>query len=76
MILNADIAGRDPVVCQFSSSVDSKRHKNIETILLEGKYWKRRVDAVKEEYKKWRMFLAKKSNDHQTAFQPVIKCYF
>lgn len=50
------IAGRNPVVCQFSSSADTKRHKQTEAILLEGKYWKRRVDAVKAEYKKWRMF--------------------
>lgn len=71
MLLNADIAGRNPVVCQFSSSVDSKRHKRIEAILLEGKYWKRRINAVKEEYKKWRMF-HRKSGGSQTPSRPVI----
>lgn len=27
-----------------------------QTTILEGKYWKRRAEAVKAEYKKWRMF--------------------
>ncbi len=33
-----------PYVCLWQASV------------LEGKYWKRRVDAVATEYRKWRLF--------------------
>lgn len=29
---------------------------NFQTTILEGKYWKRRAEAVIAEYKKWRMF--------------------
>lgn len=28
----------------------------LQTTILEGKYWKRRAEAVIAEYKKWRMF--------------------
>ena len=59
------------MVCQFSSSADTKRHKQTEAILLEGKYWKRRVDAVKAEYKKWRMFHHRTGCPH-TPSRPVF----
>jgi hypothetical protein len=29
---------------------------------LEGKYWKRKVDAVANEYRKWRFYREKKNN--------------
>lgn len=28
----------------------------LQAIVLEGKYWKRKLNAVTAEYKKWRMF--------------------
>ena len=31
-------------------------HKKPQSVLLEGKYWKRRLGAIVEEYKKWRKF--------------------
>lgn len=36
--------------------------KNIfyQTVVLEGKYWKRKLAAVTAEYKKWRMFYRNK----------------
>ncbi|KAI7688221.1 hypothetical protein SSS_02632 [Sarcoptes scabiei] len=49
------IAGRRTAVCQFST-IDNERHKKIEAILLEGKYWKRRSDVIKAEYNKWRNY--------------------
>ncbi|XP_076058400.1 MLX interacting protein mondo isoform X2 [Oratosquilla oratoria] len=47
-------------VCQFALDVDM--HNKPEAIVLEGKYWKRRLQAVTAEYKKWRIFYKNKLN--------------
>ena len=65
-----DIAGRNPIVCQFSSPVDSDRHKKAEAVILEGKYWKRRLATVTAEYKKWRLY-HRKIGRPQTPSRPV-----
>ncbi|XP_050436877.1 carbohydrate-responsive element-binding protein isoform X2 [Adelges cooleyi] len=45
------------MVCQFASPVEIVDiHKQPEAIVLEGKYWKRKLNAVTAEYKKWRLF--------------------
>lgn len=44
------------LVCQFASPLDVDTHNKPEAIVLEGKYWKRKLNAVTAEYKKWRMF--------------------
>ncbi|VVD03565.1 unnamed protein product, partial [Leptidea sinapis] len=46
------IKKQNTLVCQFASPLDVDTH----TTILEGKYWKRRAEAVIAEYKKWRMF--------------------
>ncbi|KAF5308769.1 hypothetical protein FQR65_LT06001 [Abscondita terminalis] len=43
-------------ICQFASPLDVDTHNKPEAIVLEGKYWKRKLAAVTAEYKKWRMF--------------------
>ncbi|XP_037801771.1 MLX-interacting protein-like isoform X3 [Penaeus monodon] len=45
-------------VCQFALDVDI--HNKPEAIVLEGKYWKRQLDAVTAEYKKWRIYYKNK----------------
>ncbi|XP_072943386.1 MLX-interacting protein isoform X2 [Epargyreus clarus] len=50
------IKKKNTLVCQFASPLDVDTHVKPETTILEGKYWKRRVEAVIAEYKKWRMF--------------------
>ncbi|XP_013146033.1 PREDICTED: MLX-interacting protein [Papilio polytes] len=50
------IKKQDTFVCQFASPLDVDTHVKPETTILEGKYWKRRAEAVIAEYKKWRMF--------------------
>ncbi|XP_046916146.2 MLX interacting protein mondo isoform X2 [Dermatophagoides farinae] len=62
------ISGRKPGVCQFSSNIDTERHKKTEAILLEGKYWKRRADVVKAEYNKWRLYYQHLSRSVAAAF--------
>lgn len=50
------IKKQNTLVCQFASPLDVDTHVKPETTILEGKYWKRRVEAVIAEYKKWRKF--------------------
>ena len=50
------IQGQSPIVCQFEPPISDKTHMKAEAIVLEGKYWKRRLESVTAEYKKWRVF--------------------
>ncbi|XP_022339863.2 MLX-interacting protein-like isoform X2 [Crassostrea virginica] len=50
------IYGKKPTVCQFASPLSDDIHTKPEAIVLEGKYWKRRLDTVTKEYKSWRKF--------------------
>ncbi|XP_065344094.1 MLX-interacting protein isoform X3 [Cloeon dipterum] len=47
-------------VCQFASPLDHDMHNKPEAVVLEGKYWKRKLATVTAEYKKWRMFYKNK----------------
>ncbi|KAL1140704.1 hypothetical protein AAG570_000634 [Ranatra chinensis] len=47
---------KKPLVCQFASPLDVDTHNKPEAVVLEGKYWKRKLSAVTAEYKKWRMY--------------------
>jgi MAX-like protein X len=69
--LISDIAGRNPVVCQFSSPIDGDSHKKPETVILEGKYWKRKLTTVTAEYSKWRMYHRKRGRP-ETPTRPVV----
>ncbi|VEN55280.1 unnamed protein product, partial [Callosobruchus maculatus] len=44
------------LVCQFASPLEVDTHNKPEAVVLEGKYWKRKLAAVTAEYKRWRMF--------------------
>ena len=44
-----------PMVPLFATPLEED-HKKPQSVLLEGKYWKRRLGAVVEEYKKWRKY--------------------
>ncbi|CAG0916394.1 unnamed protein product, partial [Notodromas monacha] len=50
------IKRRSVAVCQFASPLDVDIHVKPEAIVLEGKYWKRKLAAVTAEYKKWRIY--------------------
>lgn len=64
------IRGRRPPGCQFTAPAESEVHKKSETIVLEGKYWKRKEKAIVDEYKKWRIFHSKQKSQHH-CFRPV-----
>ncbi|XP_045471854.1 MLX-interacting protein isoform X2 [Harmonia axyridis] len=59
-------------ICQFASPLDVDTHSKPEAIVLEGKYWKRKLHAVTAEYKKWRMFHRHHSSSHQKDSQDTI----
>lgn len=50
------ILKQNTLVCQFASPLDVDTHNKPEAVVLEGKYWKRKLAAVTAEYKKWRMY--------------------
>ncbi|XP_053988870.1 carbohydrate-responsive element-binding protein isoform X2 [Hylaeus volcanicus] len=54
------ILRQNTLVCQFASPLDVDTHNKPEAVVLEGKYWKRKLAAVTAEYKKWRMFYRNK----------------
>lgn len=64
------IRGRRPPGCQFNAPVETDDHKKSETIVLEGKYWKRKEKAIVDEYKKWRIFHKQKTSQ-VNFFRPV-----
>jgi hypothetical protein len=72
------IEKRDPAVCQFASPLDCDQHNKPEAVVLEGKYWKRRLATVTAEYKKWRIFFKNKimGRTSKDLNDLVIKCTF
>ncbi|XP_071446521.1 MLX-interacting protein isoform X2 [Hetaerina americana] len=54
------IMKQNTLVCQFASPLDVDTHNKPEAVVLEGKYWKRKLATVTAEYKKWRMFYKNK----------------
>lgn len=59
--LSLVIMKRKTLVCQFASPLDVDVHNTPQAILLEGKYWKRKCNVIKAEYKKWRRFYVNKA---------------
>ncbi|RWS02430.1 MLX-interacting protein-like protein, partial [Dinothrombium tinctorium] len=63
------VMGRKTPVCQFASLVDCDFHNKPEAVVLEGKYWKRRLTTVTAEYQKWRLYHKEKtSTTHRLSF--------
>ncbi|XP_076024920.1 carbohydrate-responsive element-binding protein [Genypterus blacodes] len=60
--------GKNPM-CGFVTPLDgseAETHRKPEAIVLEGSYWKRRIEVVIKEYHKWRIYSKKrlqKNND-------------
>ncbi|KAK9869757.1 hypothetical protein WA026_003489 [Henosepilachna vigintioctopunctata] len=62
------IKKENTLICQFASPLDVDTHNKPEAVVLEGKYWKRKLHAVTAEYKKWRMF-----HRHHSLLQQLSK---
>lgn len=68
-------------VCGFVSPLEGSEadaHRQPEAIVLEGSYWKRRIEVVIKEYHKWRIYykkrLQKKKDDILLMFQEGQIC--
>ena len=76
------INGHKKLVCAFANPMDLDTHNKTEAgAIMEGKYWKRRLNTILAEYKKWRIFYKNQNNvaieDHCTDFSiglgPMIR---
>ncbi|KAJ7399334.1 MLX interacting protein like protein [Pitangus sulphuratus] len=50
-------------VCGFITpleGLEADEHRKPEAVVLEGKYWKRRIEVVMREYHKWRIYYKKR----------------
>uniref|UniRef100_A0A8D0H450 MLX interacting protein like n=1 Tax=Sphenodon punctatus TaxID=8508 RepID=A0A8D0H450_SPHPU len=50
-------------VCGFVTpleGLEAEEHRKPEAVVLEGKYWKRRIEVVMKEYHKWRIYYKKR----------------
>ncbi|XP_078598789.1 MLX-interacting protein-like isoform X5 [Branchiostoma floridae x Branchiostoma japonicum] len=55
------INNKSPLVCQFvANPLADDAHSLPQAVVLEGKYWKRRMETVVKEYMKWRVYYKKK----------------
>ncbi|BFZ04751.1 hypothetical protein BsWGS_07790 [Bradybaena similaris] len=64
------IYGKNPMVCQFATPLSDHIHSKPEAVVLEGKYWKRQLDTVTAEYKKWRRYFKERvRNQHYFSLQ-------
>ncbi|KAM9441048.1 carbohydrate-responsive element-binding protein isoform 2-T2 [Clarias gariepinus] len=65
-------------VCGFITPLEGSEadaHRNPEAIVLEGSYWKRRIEVVIKEYHKWRIYYKKrKHKDHVPVLQTTPVC--
>ncbi|XP_074643349.1 MLX-interacting protein-like isoform X2 [Tubulanus polymorphus] len=50
------IQKKNAMICQFATPLSDDFHRKAESVVLEGKYWKRRLQTVTSEYKKWRSY--------------------
>ncbi|XP_041348704.1 carbohydrate-responsive element-binding protein-like [Gigantopelta aegis] len=64
---------KKPIVCQFATPLSDDIHTKPEAVVLEGKYWKRRLDTVTATYKKWRKYFKDRvSHDHESDMQQGV----
>ena len=51
-------------LCAFANPMEIDNHNKMEgTTLLEGKYWKRKLETIQKEYSKWRKFYYSQHED-------------
>ena len=79
------IKGHRKLVCAFANPMELDNHDKTEAgALLEGKYWKRKMNTILAGYKKWRIFYKNRQNswpikdkdtiaDFNTSIESVIR---
>lgn len=64
---------RKTPVCGFVTPLDGlegEDHRKPEAVVLEGNYWKRRIEVVMKEYNKWRIYYKKRLRKHHQDGKP------
>ena len=57
------IKGHRKLVCAFANPMELDNHNKTEAgAIMEGKYWKRKMNMILAEYKKWRIFYKNQHN--------------
>uniref|UniRef100_A0A671TR49 Carbohydrate-responsive element-binding protein-like n=1 Tax=Sparus aurata TaxID=8175 RepID=A0A671TR49_SPAAU len=67
---------RKSPACGFVTPLEGSEadsHRKPEAIVLEGCYWKRRIEVVIKEYHKWRIYYKKRKRPYHFNFIPIIK---
>ncbi|CAI7995954.1 MLX-interacting protein [Geodia barretti] len=64
--------GSEPLFCTFDLNPNLNDHTRPEAVVLEGKYQKRKVEAVAREYRKWRMFHREKFRQGGCKRDPLL----
>lgn len=77
------IKGHRKLVCAFANPMELDNHNNTEAgAILEGKYWKRKMNTILAGYKKWRIFYKNQHSwpqgshaltDFSTSIESVMK---
>ncbi|CAI7995958.1 Carbohydrate-responsive element-binding protein, partial [Geodia barretti] len=67
-----DQKGSEPLFCTFDLNPNLNDHTRPEAVVLEGKYQKRKVEAVAREYRKWRMFHREKFRQGGCKRDPLL----
>ncbi|XP_041949412.1 carbohydrate-responsive element-binding protein-like isoform X1 [Alosa sapidissima] len=65
---------RNPV-CGFVTpleGLEADAHRKPEAIVLEGNYWKRRIEVVIKEYHKWRIYYKKRLQKNKDGLLPML----
>jgi len=58
------IKGRRRLLCAFANPLEIDHHNKTEGgTIVEGKYWKRKLQTITKEYMRWRMFYKNRGND-------------
>uniref|UniRef100_A0A8C5P6F4 MLX interacting protein like n=1 Tax=Leptobrachium leishanense TaxID=445787 RepID=A0A8C5P6F4_9ANUR len=63
-------------VCGFVTPLDGLEgddHRKPEAVVLEGNYWKRRIEAVIKEYNKWRIYYKKRLRKLHQEGKPCLE---
>nr|XP_023688886.1 carbohydrate-responsive element-binding protein-like isoform X1 [Paramormyrops kingsleyae] len=66
---------RNPV-CGFVTPLEGSEadaHRKPEAIILEGSYWKRRIEVVIKEYHKWRIYHKKRLQKHKDGVLSIME---
>ena len=59
-------------LCAFANPMEIDNHNKMEgTTLLEGKYWKRKLETIQTEYSKWRIFYHQQNHGGPCADHPM-----